>query len=335
MSIAAESDNQARRFDVLVSVLVVVQDDAAILPSFLTELHAELQSKFHYYEIVLVDLSSRDHTLEVVGELMQNLSCLRLLRLSARVNREIGIAAALENCIGDFAVLMNLYLDQPSDVARMVATAQQGYEVVVAKRGAPREQELGRRLFYAVARNMLDVELSAAESDFQLMSRKAVASLTKIKNRRRYLKYFNSLLGFKKQVINSVPRNPPLKMPSRNFLVKLQQAIDILISNSATPLRWAAALGVLASFGSLAYLLYALIAALVKNKLAEGWLTTSVVISSMFCCLFVILAVLAEYVARILEESQHRPLYFIEMEAESVIPPPQERSEINVVEETG
>ena len=212
---------------------------------------------------------------------------------------------------------MNPYLDRPSDVARMVATAQQGYEVVVAKRGDLRRPELGRRLFYAVARSMLGVELSAAESDFQLMSRKAVASLTKIKNRRRYLKYFNSLLGFKKQVINSVPRDPPLKMPSRNFLVKLQQAIDILISNSATPLRWAAALGVLASFGSLTYLLYALIVALVKNKLAEGWLTTSVVISSMFCCLFVILAVLAEYVARILEESQERPLYFIEMEAES------------------
>lgn len=334
MSTVAESDNQSRRFDVLVSVLVVLQDDAAILPSFLAELHSELQSKFHYFEIVLVDLSSRDNTLEVVGEQMQKLSCLRLLRLSARVNREIGMAAALEHCIGDYAVLMNPYLDRPSDVARMVAIAQQGYEVVVAKRGELTRSDIGRRLFYRIAPSMLGVELSSSESDFQLMSRKAVASLTKIKNRRRYLKYFNSLLGFKKQVINSVPRDPPLKMPSRNFLVKLQQAIDILISNSATPLRWAAALGVLASFGSLIYLLYALVAALVKNKLAEGWLTTSVVISSMFFCLFIILAVLAEYVARILEESQHRPLYFVEMEAESVIAPPQEQDEINVIEET-
>jgi hypothetical protein len=53
----------------------------------------------------------------------------------------------------------------------------------------------------------------------------------------------------------------------------------------------------------------------------------------MFFCLFVILAVLAEYVARILEESQERPLYFIELEAESVVAPPHERSEINVIEE--
>ena len=93
--------------------------------------------------------------------------------------------------------------------------------------------------------------------------------------------------------------------------------------------------GVLASFGSLTYLLYALVVALVKNKLAEGWLTTSVVISSMFFCLFIILAVLAEYVARILEESQQRPLYFIELEAESSAAPARDQGEFNVVEETG
>lgn len=334
MSTAVESDDKSYRFDVLVSVLVVVQDDAAILPAFLTDLNAELQSRFHYYEVLLVDLGSRDDTMDVVGELIQKLPYLRFLRLSARTHKEIGIAAALEHCIGDFAVLMNPYYDRPSDIVRMVSTAQQGYEVVVAKRDmAPRSQR-GRRLFYALAQRMLGVELSPAESDFQVISRKAVASLTKIKNRRRWLKYFHSLLAFKKQVINSVPRDPPLKAPSRNFLTALAQAIDILISHSATPLRWAAGLGVLASLGNLAYLLYVFIVALVKNKLAEGWLTMSVMLSSMFFCLFVIVAVLAEYIARILEESQERPLYFIELEAESVVAPPRERSEINVIEGT-
>ena len=82
MSTAA-LDSQATRFDVLVSVLVVLQDDAAILPAFLAELHAELESKFHYFEVLLVDLSSRDETCEVVIQQMQKLSHLRLLRLSA------------------------------------------------------------------------------------------------------------------------------------------------------------------------------------------------------------------------------------------------------------
>lgn len=333
MSTATGPDEKTLRFDVLVSVLLVVQDDEAVLPSFLEELHAEMQNRFHYYEILLVDLGSRDATSEVIADEMQRLPYLRLLRLSARSQKEIGIAAALEHCIGDYAVLMNPYTDRPSDIVRLVSTAQQGYEVVVAKRESAAKQR-GRQLFYAVARKMLGVDLSPAESDFQVMSRKAVASLTKIKNRRRWLKYFHSLLGFKKQVINCVPRDPPLRAPSRSFLTAAQQAIDILISHSATPLRWAAGLGVLASLGNLAYLLYVFVVALFKHKLAEGWLTMSVMLSSMFFCLFVILAILAEYVARILEESQERPLYFIEVEAESVVAPLRERDEINVIEGT-
>jgi hypothetical protein len=319
------------RFDVLVSVLVVVQDDAAILPEFLAELSAELNRHFHYYEVLLVDLGSRDETTDVICEQMLKLPNLRLLRLSVRSQKEIGMAAALEHCIGDYAVLMNPYYDLPGDIVRLVTAAQQGYEVVVAKRGAPVRLERGRQLFYALARRMLGVELSPAESDFQVLSRKAVTSLTKIKNRRRWLKYFHSLLGFKKRAINSVPRDPPLKEPPRSLLTAVQQGIDILISHSAAPLRWAAGLGVLASLGNLAYLVYVFIVALVKNRLAEGWLTMSVMLSSMFFCLFVIVAVLAEYVARILEESQHRPLYFIELEAESVITP---QRELNVIEGT-
>ncbi len=334
MSTAVGSDDITHRFDVLVSVLVVVQDDASIISEFLLELHSELQNRFHYYEVVLVDLGSRDDTMEAIAEQMQKLPFLRLLRLSARNQREIGIAAALEHCIGDYAVLMNPYLDLPCDIVRMVSAAQQGYEVVVARRETVARPQAQRQLFYVIARKMLGVDLSPAESDFQIMSRKAVASVTKIKNRRRWLKYFNSLLGFKKQVITTVPRDPPLKPPSRHFFAAVQQGVDILISHSATPLRWAAALGVIASLGNLAYLLYVLIVALVKNKLAEGWLTMSIMLSSMFFCLFVILVVLAEYVARILEESQERPLYFIELEAESVVSPPRERSEINVIEET-
>ncbi|HEX4414792.1 MAG TPA: glycosyltransferase [Lacipirellulaceae bacterium] len=334
MSTAVAAVDQPNRFDVLVSVLVVVQDDAPILSSFLTELNAELSRRFHYYEVLIIDLASRDETPDVIDEQLQKLPFLRFLRLSARNQKEIGIAAALEHCIGDYAVLMNPYFDRPSDIERMVSVAQQGFEVVVARRAATMRPQRWRTLFYALARNMLGVELSSAESDFQTLSRKAVASLTKIKNRRRWLKYFNSLLGFRKQVIDTVPRDPPLKAPSRNFLTALQQGIDILISHSATPLRWAAALGVLASMGNLAYLLYVFVVALVKNKLAEGWLTMSIMLSTMFFCLFVILAVLAEYVARIMEESQERPLYFIELEAESVIAPPHEREEVNVIEGT-
>ncbi len=158
-----------------------------------------------------------------------------------------------------------------------------------------------------------------------------VTSLTKIKNRRRYLRYFNALLNFKPSHLTCQVHDRARLCPRPPGLFKsLRRAVDILISHSAAPLRWTAGLGLLASFGNLIYLLYVFIVLLIKEKLAEGWLTTSVLMSTMFFGLFLILTVLSEYVARIMEELQGRPLYFIEMEAESTVASPG--SPLNVVE---
>jgi dolichol-phosphate mannosyltransferase len=93
--------------------------------------------------------------------------------------------------------------------------------------------------------------------------------------------------------------------------------VDIIISNSAAPLRLGALLGLLASFANVLYFGYILAVTLVKRKLAEGWLTMSVTSTTMFFLMFLILAILSEYVARILDESKDQPLYFIESEMNS------------------
>jgi dolichol-phosphate mannosyltransferase len=58
---------------------------------------------------------------------------------------------------------------------------------------------------------------------------------------------------------------------------------------------------------------------LVKKKIAEGWVTTNLMTSAMFFLLFFIITILSEYVARILEETKDRPLYFIEYETNSSV----------------
>jgi len=58
---------------------------------------------------------------------------------------------------------------------------------------------------------------------------------------------------------------------------------------------------------------------LVKHQIQEGWLTTNVMSTLMFFFLFLILTVLSEYIARILEETKERPLYFIDYEVDSPV----------------
>lgn len=91
------------------------------------------------------------------------------------------------------------------------------------------------------------------------------------------------------------------------------------LSHSARPLRWTAWLGLLACSINLIYFGYIFVVTLVKQRIAEGWLTTNVMSTLMFFFLFLMLAVLAEYVSRILEETKDQPLYFVDYELDSPV----------------
>jgi len=91
----------------------------------------------------------------------------------------------------------------------------------------------------------------------------------------------------------------------------------MITANSAIPLRLAALVGLFASFLNLLYFGYIFIVTLVNERLVEGWLTSSVMNTTMFFFVFLILTVLSEYIAHILEETRDQPLYFIKYETSS------------------
>lgn len=70
---------------------------------------------------------------------------------------------------------------------------------------------------------------------------------------------------------------------------------------------------------NLLYALYVVAIYLFKRNVAEGWTTMSLQMTGMFFFLFLILAVLCEYVGRILEETQARPLYVVASEKNSSV----------------
>jgi dolichol-phosphate mannosyltransferase len=100
---------------------------------------------------------------------------------------------------------------------------------------------------------------------------------------------------------------------------RLNAVANILVANTAIPLRFASMLGLLASAGNLAYLAYIFVVTLVKSRIAEGWLTISITNTTMFLLLFTILTILSGYVARILDETKEQPLYFVESETNSTV----------------
>jgi glycosyltransferase involved in cell wall biosynthesis len=309
--------------DTLVTVITLLQNDSDLLDEFVEEITAALKIQFPYYEILLVDNCSTDDTEQRVRASQVSHPNIHYMRLSRRYDTETAYAAGLENSLGDYVVVMDLRHDPPSDVSRLLAAAE-GHEVVIGERiGEPRPNliyGIAESVFYKVANACLPFPLTPNASYFRCLSRQVVNSITRIRNKSRYLKYLNTIVGFRQTFVpySRKPRRPG-QTARHGLFESIGSGMSLIVANSAVPLRVASFLGLTASLFSLLYLLYVLIVTLVKRQVAEGWVTTNGVSTVMFFLLFLILTILAEYVARLVEEVQDRPLYFIEYETHSSV----------------
>lgn len=307
----------------LISVTTVIRNTEDIIESVIAEIIQELHNKFEYYEILIIDNGSTDGSVSVIRQLQEKVPHIRLLVLSRQYDKEIAFAAALDNSIGDYVVLMDSECDPPTLLPALISEAiTKSLDVVIAVRSDRSDngflQKLFSPLFYKLYGSISGFYFAPNASYFRVLSRRSVNSITQIKNKSRYLKYFNALVGFSQ---GSITYNREYRRSSHrqreSFFVLFSRAVDFMISNSMAPLRFVTVVAVFASFLNLLYIAYVFLVTLIKNEIAEGWISTSLVNSSMFFLLFLVLTVLSEYVARVLNETKDQPLYFISDEYNS------------------
>jgi hypothetical protein len=152
-----------------------------------------------------------------------------------------------------------------------------------------------------------------------VFSRQAVNALTQIRDRYWQLRLLSASVGFRRFTFTYEPLHRSSRPPRPSLMDQFSEAVDIVIANSMHPLRFVSRLGLLAGFLNLLYLGYVVIIYLAKRDVAPGWTTLSFQHGVMFFLIFVILAVVCEYIGRILEGSRRRPLYFVYDEKSSSV----------------
>lgn len=310
--------------EALVSVVMVMQNDQAYIAETVKETVGLLSKAYQYYEILIVDNGSTDQSVETIKELQRTIPNVRLLVLSRRYDQEVAFSAALDNSLGDYVVLMDIQFDPPAVIPELLAKAQAGYDIVIAERKDRSDntwtQKVFARLFYKIYGNISGFYFSPNASYFRVMSRRAVNSVIKIKNKSRYLKYFNALVGFTQTY---VPYERVYKKDAKQtkdgFVRSMIKAADVIVSNTVSPLRLVSLLGIMASLLSLIFLVYVFVVSLIKDQVAEGWISSSVMNAIMFFLVFLFLTVISEYISRILIESKDQPLYFVADEYNSKV----------------
>lgn len=297
------------------SVVIPVFKAEQCLDELYRRLNAALEIISPDFEIVLVEDCGGDNSWQVIERLAAADPRVRGIQFSRNFGQHYGITAGVDYCHGDWVVVMDCDLqDRPEEIPRLYAKAQEGYDVVLARRGLRRDPPLKRivsLLFYKIFSYLADIQYDAESGNFRIMSRKVAANFRRMGEQLRFFGGLVQWMGFPTASID-VEHAQRYEGKSTYTVAKLcKLASETIIAHSDKPLRLAVRFGFLMAFFSFCYGMYILGRALFYGSAIPGW--SSLIVSLYFIggIIIAILGIIGIYLGKTFDESKKRPLYIV------------------------
>lgn len=318
-------------FPSFVSVVVVVHNRGADVPELVASLEREIAGAVSDYEIVLVDNCSTDSSREQLEAAARHHADVQVYSLATHVEEAAAVMAGMENCLGDYVILLNPAFHAPSAI-RLLIEKSSGCEIVKVTNAAlpvePLPYRLAQKGFNFLFRKMYGKELPAQASDCVMLSRRVVNLILQYKQPHLAFRLLPVLTQLRAATTTAASQ-PLFKPEKKSLLQSLARGLSVLTFIDAKPLRLVSSAAVLAATANVAYMAYVTLMFAFKEGVAPGWTTLSLQISGMFFFLSLAVAILAEYIGALFM-SAGRPLYLIGSEATS--PVVARKARLNVVD---
>lgn len=310
--------------EVFPSVVLPLFDAEAFIEPYVERLIDILRTDFDFYEVILVNNGSTDHTQVKVAALQTRLPNLALFNLANKYSMAIATIAGLDHAIGDYVIVLDPRQDPPGLVRELIRVALDEKDIVY---GVTRERTAAKTVYYKMEEQFLKalgrlnhIRLPPALSSARLFSRRALNFILKAVDRHRILSLAPALSGYS---IEKIVYDPEPVADSGggelNWLYSAYRAVDLTLSLSPKPLRLVTIVSVGVSFVTVIYSIYVVIYWFTHESVASGWASLSLQISVLFFFLSLVLAVMSEYMQQILENIGRRPLYFYTTQSNSSV----------------
>jgi len=299
----------------LISVVIPVFNAENSLNELYRRLTTALEEISENYEIVLVEDCGGDNSWQVIEKLAAINPRVRGIQFSRNFGQHYGITAGLDFCRGNWVVVMDCDLqDRPEEIPRLYAKAQDGYDIVLARRGARQDPLLKRFaswLFYRIFSYLADIKYDGESGNFRIMSRKVVENFGRMREQLRFFGGLVHWMGFRTTSIDVEHAERFDGKSTYTFSKLWKLATDTIIAYSDKPLRLAVRLGFLMSFSSFCYGAYIVGRVVIHGSPVPGW--SSLIVSLFFIggIIVAILGIIGIYLGKTFDECKKRPLYIV------------------------
>lgn len=268
------------------------------------------------FELVFIDDGSTDRTWDTIASLSASDVRVRGVRLSRNFGHQSALMAGLAAARGQAVVMMDADLQHPpSVVPQLIHKWREDFQIVHAVRRDPPNVSWFKRktskLYYRLFSFMSGVAIEPGSADFCLLDRQVVDEVLKFEEEGLFLRGLVHWVGY---ATTSVPfecgerHAGTSKYSLRKMLTLGWHGVS---SFSLVPLRIGIAVGLLSSTFAFFGTAYAIVGWWVDDAVVPGWASSVAMTSFLFGVLFAFLAVLAEYVGRIVVEVRRRPRFLV------------------------
>ena len=304
--------------DKKISVVVSVYNEELVLREFYQETGNILKTLPEHwdYELIFVNDGSRDKSMEILQELADGDSRVKVVNFSRNFGHEAAMIAGIDHACGDGIVCMDADLQHPPEcILDIVQKFEEGYEVISMARTQNKSagwiKNFTSAAFYKVINYLSEVKFQPNASDFFAMNRVAADVLRdNYREKVRFLRGYVQSIGFNRTVLEYEAR-PRFAGESKYSLKSLLKfSINTILCFSDLPLK----LGIYSGCGVAAFGLVMMIYTIwtwFKYGTPDGYATIVVLISFMFAMLFVIVGIIGEYIAILFAEMKDRPIYIV------------------------
>jgi polyisoprenyl-phosphate glycosyltransferase len=297
----------------LVTVSAPVLNEEEILETFYERVCAALEG--YDFELVLTDDGSSDRTPELLSELAERDTRVKVVSLSRNFGYQAAVVAGLDHSSGDVVVTIDADLQDPPElIPELIREWSEGSDVVYAvrreRRGEGRVKLITARWFSRLFSRLADLEIPKNAGDYRLLDRRAVDALLQMRERSRFMRGMTVWVGYRQSTV-PYDRDPRHAGNTRyRWRTLFRISLDAISSFSHAPLQIATAFGFVVS--ALAFLG---IPYVILNRLlgfyVEGVSTLLFAILLLGGIQLITLGIIGEYLSRIYDEVKQRPLYVV------------------------
>lgn len=290
-----------------------------LLPELVSRIKAAVSPISEDYEIILVEDASPDQSWTEIERLVEIHPEVVGIKLSRNFGQHYAITAGLDQAKGEWVVVMDCDLqDRPEEIPPLLQKAQEGFDVVLARRANRQDgflKKLSSKLFYRTLAWLTGSQQDETIANFGIYHQRVIRQITEMRESIRYFPTMVRWVGFRQTAIDVTHAANEVRGSSYNFKRLFNLALDIMLAYSDKPIRLTVKLGLLVALTGFLFAIFTLVRYLQGDIIVAGYASLIISLWMLTGFLLITLGMVGLYVGKTFEGVKKRPIYIVEKKA--------------------